>query len=500
MGGEAIGVALPGQRQPWPRAVVLVLAGWALIAGARPDLIALSSPEFMHDHALLSIDIAISRAFCDAPSKISNTYRVPYEARDHAELRARPVRDLLVERSGSVSQYCLTVGSPIVNNENSLMWVESLLFRLVPSLSLDGLASWLHALRLAGLFAFGVLSLRLGAGLVVTAAMTVSALAVLARLDALAITVYPMDFVCLLLSATLAAAIAARPAPRRNRAAVVLAITLGVLAAFGGNLRTSHWPLYAGLPLLALLWSERAGGAPLLLRAARLAVLIGAFAAGHTAFQRLAIERHFVEGFGETAHHTTWHSTVIGLAIPPNALSEREHLEWSDESAWRLARSLDPSVRYISEDYERLLRSYYVGLWERDRDRMLAVYALKLRTAGSQMIVALRNTPGADARWFGWVLRPAQRLPNGVFVLLVYVAFAAVGAWVIRRDQPAGWLALMLSVTAIVVHLESVVITTLYVPQYHAFLAFAMLSASLAAPVLLASAVWRGRQLGAVGR
>lgn len=481
---------LPGRQASWRAATIAVVLGWTLIGVARPDLIALGDIDFTQDHGLLSLDIAINRAFCDSPSKISTLIRVPYEARDQAALRTRPVKAILLEKAGTIDRYCLSVGSPIINNENSLMWIESWLFRTVPDLSLKGVAGWLHYLRLTALVFVSVVAMRVGAGLALAAGATAIALVVLGRLDALAVTAYPLDFVLLLTMAAIATLIAA--GRMGGRPLVIVAIATGAFAALGANLRTSHTAIYVLLPLLGFVLSERTlSHRTLRAVGIRAVAVLLSFGMGYIAFEQLAITRHLPDGLTDSAHHTTWHSTVIGLAIPPNDVSRREDLEWSDDSAWRLAQRVDPSVRYIGPGYERILRDYYFNLWRTDASGMRAVYELKLRTAGVQMIDVLRNTPGRDSWWMWWLLRPASLVPHGGLVLLGYLVIAmaaAVSAW---RGNAGAALLLMLALTAVIVDLESIVITTRYVAHYHAYLAFAALSGSVMVPLWLAGAAWR---------
>ena len=180
---DLLDLVLPSRRATWPETAAIAVIGLLVIGFARPDLLTLAPPEFVHDHALLSMDLAISRAYCDAPSKVSNRFRLPYQARDRAELRSLPIPQVLVGQSGSMEKYCLTIGSPIINNENSLMWFESMLLRIAPSLSLERLSHWVHRLHLAGVVLAGIVALRLGAGVLISASLTFIALVVLGRLD-----------------------------------------------------------------------------------------------------------------------------------------------------------------------------------------------------------------------------------------------------------------------------------------------------------------------------
>lgn len=489
----ALDVVLPGRVLAWRTAALAAVAVWIVLAVARPDLLALRAVEFDQDHALVSIDIAIGRAFCDSPSKISTLVRVPYEARDHAELRTRSVRSILLERAGTIERFCLSVGSPIVNNENALMWLDSWLFWLMPELSLEGLAGVLHWFQLAAVAGLTTVLLQVGGGVLVAGVTTFFALVVLHRIDHLVLTAYPLDFAFIVATAALGVTIASAGRPIGRVAAMAMALVLGAWVAFGANLRTSHLPVFLVLAALSVAFAERAkaNAEPRkLARAARVVALLFVFAAGYTSFEWLAITRHLPEGMADSAHHTTWHSTVLGLAIPENDLSRREGIVWADNAAWDVAKRFKPDVRYIDAEYEAILSAYYRELWRRDYRTMAAVYTLKFRTAGTQMVAVLRGGTDDDSRWIWWLLRPVNALPHGGYVLALYVAFGAAGALLAWRRHPGGLLLLLLSAAAVLVHLESALITSLYVAHYHAYLAFFLLSICAAGPLLVAGVCW----------
>jgi len=105
------------------------------------------------------------------------------------------------------------------------------------------------------------------------------------------------------------------------------------------------------------------------------------------------------------------------------------------------------------------------------------------------MIEVLRGTPGRDTRWIWWLLRPTHLLTSGIWILGAYVILMCIGVVTIRFGHASGWLVLTLAFTAVMAHLESVVIVSNYVPQYHSYLAFAMLTASAVTPVLAVAAL-----------
>lgn len=483
---------LPGRSQPRPTALALTALVWGVLAVTRPDLIRAPALVYDQDHALLSLDLGINQALCGGPTKVSTLVRLPYEARDHAALRTTPIREALVARAGSVEQYCLTVGGPIINNENALMWLDAWILRLSPQASVDRVGGWLHVIRLLAIALLPFASLRLGAGLIAAGAATFSALIVTHQIGHLGLTSYPLDFALIVGFVSVVAQLAAGRTLQSRRPAVVTALILGSIAAFGANVRTSHLAVYlavAGAAFgYAVLWKSR--GAPLRHRLLHLVMLIAAAGAGYQAFQRLAINRMLPTDVSASPHHSTWHSIVLSLATPENALSRRESIAWSDGAAWELARRIRPDVGYLSLEYEQALAGYYRDLWTRDTDAMVAVYALKARTAGKQMIEVLRGGHEPDNRWLWWVLRPMDLLPHGGYLLAVYLALTAAGVGFAFRGSDTGVLVALLSGVAVLLHMESLIVTSLFLPHYHTYLAFHAVAVSLAAPAFVAAPVW----------
>jgi hypothetical protein len=484
---------LPGAAQPWRSATLMAAVIWLAVGAARVDLVRPTAVEYEQDHALLSADIAINQALCGGPTKVSSQFRLPYEARDAAEFRDVPIRDVVAGRFGNIERYCLTVGGPIVNNENGLMWVEEWIIRLSPGASLNDLAVRLHGLRLMVVALVSVAMIRLGSGPLASGVVTFSALVALRQIGHLGLTAYPLDFVLLLLCATLVSLLSAGGVRVSARLGVICAFALGVLVALGANVRTSHLVVYAAVigwaVAFALVWHHR--GASSRVRLLTAVSLAAAVISGDQVFQRLAINRRLPTDVAMSPHHSTWHAIVLSLATPGNALAEREGIEWSDGAAWRLAQRFRPEVSYLSAEYESVLSAYYRSLWRRDPGSMWAVYGLKARTVGKQMIEVLRGNQGPDRRWFWWILRPLDLLPHGGYFLALYIIVVGAGVLMSVVGHPGGMLVTTLSGIAVLMHLESLAVTSLFLPHYHVYLMFYATALSGVLWLFFAGAAWR---------
>ncbi len=273
------------------QAVLWVAVMWAAVALIRPDLLRAEALVFDNDHGLLSMEIAMSRAYCDAPSKISPSVRITYEVRDRPELANVPLQRLAIERAGSLVRYCNSIGSPVANNENSLMWVMSWMLRLGPELSFAGLAQGLHTIRLAGLVLFSATLMVAGCGALLAGAATVIALSLLHELQAQAYTAYPFLLVLVLVTTAVYVLASNWRFTRGTAGSALVAFSVGAWTSFAGNIRTSHLPVYLVMASLFFAINDRMGARPARSRL-RVVLMTVLFAVGYAAFHYVAIERH----------------------------------------------------------------------------------------------------------------------------------------------------------------------------------------------------------------
>ncbi|HWI17401.1 MAG TPA: hypothetical protein VNT81_06625, partial [Vicinamibacterales bacterium] len=256
------------------------------------------------DHAVISLDLAMVRAFCGRASFYSHAGRVAADLQADMSRRDIPLRQLVTERAGSVREYCDQAVWPRVNNENSLMLLEAALLRVRPDLSLKGVGQWLHAIRIVMVAVFVLALLWLGASVWFAMGTMVIGLIVLNAMPTFVYSVYPFLFVLVLILAAAYGLLLSRP-PSTLIGWLAAAVGLGALSSFTVNMRTSYLPVAAMflLSFLAALWWLRRDGSWGSRPGRRTLLVIAGFLAGYLAFQWGFITRHFApDERGGAAH------------------------------------------------------------------------------------------------------------------------------------------------------------------------------------------------------
>lgn len=474
---------LPGEAPSAARIGVYVVLLAVLPLVFRHGWFRVPSGPLQDDHAILSMELAINRAFCGGPSRVSPVYRLPYEVRDRPELATVGIRALIDQRAGSVTAYCRSVAAPVLNNENSLMWLDSLLWRLSPDMSVELLGQVLHRCRVFGLWVFAVVLLYTGWGLITTTVAWVYGLQLLAELQTLAHSVYPLLPILLLVTAAAFVVAARAGASRTIAGALVTGAVVGIWTAFAANLRTSHLPLYLAFAVMLFAFGERQrmpAERPAR-RWTRLSIAAAMFVVGYMAFAYGAIARHLPESDANLSRHTIAHPLVLALGVPESDLSRREQIRWSDAVGLNVARRIDPAVLYLSPGYERALFTYYRGLWEQHTGEMVGVYVSKAKVTGKAMIAYQRTRPGRIGRIIRLILGPLDLFPNGLFYFGLYVSVAGVALVFALRGALWAQVLAFLASAAVMLHVESAIIMSLYIPNYHSYLAFFAVFISIAA-------------------
>src|SRR5262249_14275562 len=150
------------------------------------------------------------------------------------------------------------------------------------------------------------------------------------------------------------------------------------------------------------------------------------------------------------------HPVVLSLAVPPNALSQREGIRWSDPVGLEIARRVDPTVEYLDHKYERALRTYYASLWRKYPREMRDIYLAKWRLAmtGTASFVDANMSPFAK-RLFG----PMQTATSGFAFTALFLVLTMTGLYLALRHGPgAGVLVATLGVAGVWVAIESAII------------------------------------------
>jgi hypothetical protein len=480
----------PGVRPPWWRIAVYLAGVLLTTALVRPDLYSISPRFLLEDYSIVSLDLAMTRAFCGTPSAVTPLVSVATVVRDHREFGETPARQIAADRAAGLQRFCDTATVLTINNENSLMWLDSWLWRLAPDLSINGLARVLHSMRVAGLALVFALLLANRFGVVVAAISWLWALTLLQDLAGYVHHGYPFMLVLLLVTSVSYATLGQTGVMHSRIGAVVVAAIVGAWTAFAANMRTSHLPVYAIFAILLFVFSERTATTTRPDRWRRLGLAAAGVIAGYAAFQYLAISRHLPDVDQALSRHTILHSTVIALAIPESDFSRREGITWSDGAANAIALREQPGVAYLSVEYENALFKYYARLWRERTSEMLTVYLLKGQTAGKHMLEVLRGRTGREGVIVNTALAPLDWLPNGFWLLSLYTG-VAVTSWFRAWRRPGSAIALVyLAAAAVLLQIEATIVMSNYVVNYQSYLAFFCIFATAAAPAALLGAIW----------
>jgi hypothetical protein len=428
-------IAWPFFRHPGTGRYRCAAAGaLALLATAvgllHTDLFRLPTEPLSPDsHARLSLEHALAWTLCGQYGALGADFnkRPPDLLFDLAAADKRHSASL-AEAYGSLDQYCAGLRQ-YLNNENGLFLLEAALLALPPDDSLVTLAAKLAMFRCLLLALSLSILAFLGVGFLPLALIAVVAVRVVGATQAThLLSVYPTMTVLLLFSSALIAVFSRALGAARISRLVLAAAGFGLALGFIYNWRTSYGPVVLGQLVLAVavMAVARRGTPP---GPARLGVAAAGIAAGFLLFQATFIwtlQRHIPPAYNY-ADHALWHPIVLGLANPPNALAEREGIQWYDPVGLTLARRIDPDATFLGPTYDSALGRYYFGLWRKHPWEMLEVYRSKLFEITQTMMASLGSI-------FGWprLNSIATVIPNGYVwtgAVLVLGLLAMIGAW-----------------------------------------------------------------------
>jgi hypothetical protein len=470
-------------------ALVVVVASIAVARSAW----SVDGTSLTDGHAIVSLDLAIARAYCGVPSSFSRTVRIPVDLGARMEQRHVPLRTLIAEKAGSIDAYCHSIDTPFVNSENSLMLLETAILRMMPGLSLAQLGRVLHWSRIACIAAFVLLLMDLGSSLTFGLGTLLCGLMLLQAMPDYVYSNYPFLFALVLLAVAMHGFAINYKWTGRPVGLALYGGFAGLLSAFVVNMRTSYLPIVGLFFALVLIDELRPRGRMLhwSRRSKRGLALAACFLAAYAAFQFGLISRHLPAEGRFNASHPFGHPLVLALAVPENALSRAMGIRWADEVGPVLAEKMDPGVPFLGPRYNAALLQYYAALWRTHTREMLEVYYLKFSVSGSDMLRVLRASPGPAGWAVSVLLTPLSLLPNGLWILGLYaaIAYGSLSCYR-RRERPAVFVLALLSLAACLVQVESGLIFSIFVKQYHNYAVFYALFLSLLGAQGLANAAW----------
>lgn len=478
------------------RAWLSVASAVAIAAIAAPDSFYPEKTMLVDDHAVVSLEQAMTRAFCNAPSTVSLAASVAAALRADATLNRVPLRQVIEARAGSIDEYCRRADRVFVNNENTLMLAESALLRLRPGMSLEQLGRGLHAVRVVLLAASVFVVFLLGGSLWFGAGALLAGLVVMAAMPAFAFSAYPFMFVAVVaLTAFYALAFHARWM-RHWVSAAACGVSAGLLSGLVVNLRTSYVAvtLACGVGFLIAAWRVERRHHGWRMHAAAFVV---AALAGYYGLYALVITAGVPAGFEQRLRHSIVHPLVLSMGVPPSDFSRELGVEWSDGVGPKIAQRIDPQSGFLDERYNNALRGFYQSLWRERTREMVALYALKFATTGSSMLTTMRDSPGIVGWLLNVLLAPLSWLTAVAWLFFIDLAVAVAAAVLFVKQARALWLGLaLLALSGALLQAEAGIIYSEFVYQYHNFGAYFAMLLSLVALQVAVNAAWRTPRSG----
>jgi hypothetical protein len=462
------------------------------------------APLVYEQHGLIALEMAIHRHRFGA---VSHIYRKPPPAApgtapgqiacvltrvpNDAAMLSRRLRDLPESFNPSTQDYARHL-EPYLNNENSLMLLDSAVLAVLPDITLAGMVRAHVVLKAACLVVFAFCLLRVGfSPLFTLGGCHVAFVLVRDVTQARPVGLYPWLLPVLLLLVSLLGLCLSFGLHRRPGRHLAAMLAVGFVGAFLVNLRSSYAPVLAALVLLYALATGRdlwrAAGLSLRRTALLTAAALTAFAAGYEAFALGLISPITAAARGSVAsvqadyaHHVIAHPLVVFLAVPPNELARREGIEYDDDCAFRLARRVDPTVGYLRGNYDAALFTYYRRLWREHPREMLGVYRGKFRLAAATASRPYTSS-GEDLPWACRVLVLPLRAVAQWPLYLVLFAGLAVGPVLLAGRLTLGraFTLSALAAAGLLLFLEAGLLTSRCSLIYNSYLCFWLLAVGL---------------------
>lgn len=461
----------------WGRSLVYTALVAALVLPFVVPKLAGDFPLANDNHLKTSLDLATSNWMCGANGLYSPNYSLAAYLSRHPSEIGRRIRTLVLLQAGSVENYCASLTVPILNNENSL----GVLFRAGLGLTRGGsfraVSRVLLVVKLGMMLSAIFAALACGASLWLVAGALALACFVQQDLSTHVYAMYPfLPLIPLLLAAVYSLAVRFRTALPTRRA-VATAMLAGFLTAFAAQMRTSYLPVLIAFFVAYLIVVTREAGRSDRRRIVLVSVL--AFGLLYATYGRIFVRPLQSTAAGNNySYHAVFHPVVLSLALPPNPLAAHEGIAWDDSVGLTLARRMAPAVDYLDRNYDRALLAFYARLWILYPREMLSLYRSKGTLAGPNMLTEVRVLP--HARLYRAMLPSPGRVTSGWTFLAGYALLCAGGiVWGLWRRSPGAFLLTLLSLAAVLLHIESILIYPYFTLTYHSYLLWFCLTLDL---------------------
>lgn len=284
--------------------------------------------------------------------------------------------------------YCTQL-KPYLNNENTMSWLYESLLCFSPSMTLHQLASALYIIKISLISFFIFYLLYVGVNIIFATMIFLGSLVILLAMPPYSAFFTPYSFIqpfMIGFIALLGMALSLKTHLRMWSTVIIMPI-ISLMTFLFINLRTSFAPIIISCLITYLVFiyldsrkyfSKNKSGVICFLSAC---LLLGGYQYWTNKILT-PISNHTSQVAMGFDHHGIVHPLVLGLAIPNNALAKQYGIIWRDRVGPKLAKEIDPSVKYAQLGYERALLVFYLKLWIYHPRDMVNIYFEKLQFSG----------------------------------------------------------------------------------------------------------------------
>jgi hypothetical protein len=484
-----------GPRAPGP--LLATFALWLAVVGTgiainRQCLAPFDQPIINDRHAMISLEMVINqqRFGCLSHLYVGHLFverdkHIFTLLPENPAMLSQRLRDLPEKCNDSATYYAQNL-VPVVNNENSLMLIDRAVLWLVPDITLAGMILAHTVIKVLCLAVFVFFLLRAGFSPILSLAVFHIALLIVQDVNHYRpLSIYPFLLPCTLFLVAILGLTLNYGLHRCLWKHVPAMVLFGISGAFLTNLRTSYFPVVAALVLFYTLIASLDLRGTLRLSYMKTglsaALTLACIFAGFRTFTATFIsplEKACTVNCGglSYSYHVIAHPLVLFLAVPPNELASREGIAYDDAYGLKLARRIDPKVRFLGPNYDKALFVYYFKLWLYYPLEMIHLYQAKFQLAAFS---ASQARPVSDTKWATWfrVLGfPLQCCANFLIYVILFGALSVIPVCLARWLNPARAFALSaLAAGGLLLFLELALLTSECCLIYNSFLCFWLL-------------------------
>lgn len=479
------------QKRSWKTTLIvtsLVLAVAIPFSGQPISFLVNSLPN--DGHSLISFEMALNSCICNKQSSLSFKYPIRFLILEDVTLLHTPVSNLPSLVAKSNENYCKTI-IPFTNNENSLMFIDSLILKLNPNITVEKIGQILVLIRIAVLMFFIFVCIRLGLSPFFAGILFISGTYVQSMTNqSYLFTLYPFLMTMVIALISFVVLLMELKFHQSIFRSFIACLLLGFLGAFFFNLRTSYLPFIIVSLLTFSIFSLYEIRKKIKSTKIMLLISVSTFACLFFGFQSFQVLYYqpIAKLFQDTVHynrayHVVGHPLVLGLSIPDNALSQREGIRWDDTAGEALAKTIDPDAGYLNSNYERAMLTYYAKLWIYYPNEMIEIYWKKWKLSVTGVFTFMKqsiNTTekvGSIKKFFvKLIIAPMYYIPNGFFYSILFI-LSSIFFMFKRAHWNLGTRVSfsLFSITAFLIALESTIISPTFYLQYHNALLFIIL-------------------------